>query len=62
MERSPERNAKNYESHKAIIEAILERDSDAAESRLETHLENAWDQIKDSFDVDDVQWILIAFC
>ena len=51
MERSPERNAINYESHKAIYEAILERDADSAESQLEKHLENAWDQVKTTFDV-----------
>ena len=50
MERSPERNTINYESHKAIYEAILERDPDAAESQLEKHLENAWDQVKTTFE------------
>lgn len=49
MERSPERNARNYESHKAIFEAILERDADAAESLLEEHLEQAWEQVKGTF-------------
>lgn len=49
MERSPERNARNYESHKAIFEAILERDADAAESLLEKHLEQAWEQVKGTF-------------
>lgn len=53
MERSPERNARNYESHKAIFEAILERDADAAESLLEHHLEQAWDQVKGTFVVND---------
>ena len=51
MQRSPERNTKNYESHRAIYEAILERDADAAESFLEQHLDNAWDQVKTTFDV-----------
>lgn len=55
MERSPERNWVNYESHKAIYEAIVQRDVDAAESHLEKHLENAWNQIKDTFDVTDEQ-------
>lgn len=53
MEQLPERNAINYESHKAIYEAILERDADAAESHLEKHLENAWEQLKDTFEVTD---------
>ncbi|MFT4728160.1 MAG: DNA-binding FadR family transcriptional regulator [Granulosicoccus sp.] len=43
----PERNATNYVSHKAIYEAILERDADAAE----LHLENAREQFKDIFEV-----------
>jgi DNA-binding FadR family transcriptional regulator len=51
MKRLPERNAINYESHKAIYEAILERDADAAESHLEKHLENAWEQLKDTLEV-----------
>ncbi len=51
MERSPERNARNYESHKAIFEAILDRDADAAESLLERHLEQAWEQVKGTFNV-----------
>lgn len=51
MERSPERNAHNYASHKAIYEAILERDADAAESHLERHLEDAWAFIESTIDV-----------
>ncbi|MFT5894445.1 MAG: DNA-binding FadR family transcriptional regulator [bacterium] len=49
MERSPERNAMNYQNHKAIYEAVLERDADAAESHLERHLVGAWEQIQDTF-------------
>lgn len=50
MERSPQRNAKNYESHKAIFEAILERDPDSAETALELHLDNAWAHVKGTFE------------
>lgn len=46
MERSPERNAHNYEDHKRMYEAIIERDADAAESHLERHLESAWKQLQ----------------
>jgi len=52
MERSPERNTLNYESHRAIFEAILERDADAAEAALELHLNDAWEHVKTTFDVD----------
>jgi len=50
MDTSAERNLTNYRSHKSIFEAVLERDADAAESLLERHLEDAWDQIKHTFE------------
>jgi len=53
METSPERNLMNYRSHKAIFDAVLERDADAAELVLEQHLKDAWDQVKHTFDVED---------
>lgn len=36
--RPPEANQTNYQAHKAIFEAILMRDPDAAEERLRSHL------------------------
>lgn len=49
MERSPERNRRNYEAHAAIYQAILERDADAAERAMTAHLEAAWEQVKGTF-------------
>ena len=49
MERSPERNTVNYAAHKAIYDAILERDPEHAEAALVAHLERAWDFVKDTF-------------
>jgi len=45
MERSPERNNRNYRQHHNILNAILERDPDAAEAALELHLNDAWDHV-----------------
>jgi len=50
MPRSPSRNRTNYKSHRAIYEAILLRDPDAAEEKLRSHLEAAWLQVCESFD------------
>ena len=50
MPRLPDRNRTNYESHKAIFQAILLRDPDAAESALREHLDNAWKQVRSTFD------------
>lgn len=44
-----DRNRRNYEDHKAIFEAILMRDPDAAEDALRTHLRNAWEQVSPTF-------------
>jgi DNA-binding FadR family transcriptional regulator len=49
MVRSPERNKINYASHEAIYTAILERDPDAAEEALLTHLRTAWEHVRDTF-------------
>lgn len=47
MERSVQRNEANYQGHKKIYDAILERDADRAEQALEEHLSAAWLQVKD---------------
>lgn len=49
MPRSPERNQKNYEAHKAIFEAVLRRDPDRAEEATRVHLDAAWRQVSDTF-------------
>lgn len=53
MERNPERNMSNYNAHKAILEAILDRNPDAAEQALTSHLDAAWTYVKDTFLADD---------
>lgn len=49
MPRLPERNQTNYEAHKAIFEAILMRDPDAAETAIRSHLADAWQQVRNTF-------------
>ena len=49
MPRLPERNRANYEAHKAIFDAILSRDPDAAETALRNHLAEAWLQVRETF-------------
>lgn len=48
MEPSPERNARNFDNHQAIFDAILERDADLAETLMERHLQEAWEQVRDT--------------
>ncbi|MDV7142779.1 FCD domain-containing protein [Tropicimonas sp. TH_r6] len=52
MARSQERNETNYASHEAIYSAILERDPDAAEAALASHLNTAWSFVRDSFGLE----------
>ncbi|WP_371158088.1 FCD domain-containing protein [Jannaschia sp. 2305UL9-9] len=52
MLRSPERNRGNYLAHKAIFDAILERDPDAAEAALSRHLNAAWEYVRVTFDLE----------
>ncbi|MDA8586043.1 FCD domain-containing protein [Rhodobacteraceae bacterium] len=49
MPRQPDRNRKNARAHRAIFEAILLRDPDAAEAALRTHLDAAWSQVRETF-------------
>ena len=49
MPRLPDRNQANFEAHRQIFDAILMRDPDAAEDALKRHLENAWDQVRQTF-------------
>lgn len=53
MPRLPERNRQNYEAHKAILDAILDRNPDAAEAALRHHLEDAWTQVCKTFETAD---------
>ncbi|MCL4164731.1 UNVERIFIED_CONTAM: hypothetical protein GTU68_003123, partial [Idotea baltica] len=48
MERPPEHNQTNYIAHKAIFDAILERDPDKAEEAVIKHLTEAWEFVKDT--------------
>ena len=50
MERLPEHNARIYEAHEAIYQAILERDTDEAEAALVRHFDIAWEFVKSTFD------------
>lgn len=50
MLRSPERNLVNYKSHQRIFLAIEERDPDAAEEALVSHLKAAWEYVRVTFD------------
>lgn len=52
MSRSPARNELNYASHEAIYLAILERDPDAAETALATHLATAWEHVRETFGLE----------
>ena len=54
MLRSPERNEVNYIAHKAILDAILERDPAAAEEALTNHLKAAWEFVRVTFDWGEV--------
>lgn len=50
MPRLPERNRANHKAHGRILDAILDRDADRAEEALRAHLEDAWAQVRRSFD------------
>ncbi|MEM7718103.1 MAG: FadR/GntR family transcriptional regulator [Pseudomonadota bacterium] len=45
-----ERNERNFEAHQAIFDAIQNGDPDAAERALCAHLEEAWAQVRDTFE------------
>ena len=49
MLRSPERNRVNYLSHREIFRAVIERDPDAAEHALQSHLGAAWEYVRGTF-------------
>jgi len=50
MLRSPERNRVNFLSHRDIFTAIRERDPDAAERALQSHLDAAWGYVRGTFE------------
>jgi DNA-binding FadR family transcriptional regulator len=50
MPRAPERNRINYLSHRAIYQAIVERDPEAAEQALKGHLGAAWEYVRGTFE------------
>lgn len=49
MARSETRNRINARAHRAIFEAIRDRDADAAEAALRRHLDDAWQQVRTTF-------------
>lgn len=50
MPRSPERNRVNFLAHRAILDAVLERDADGAEAALREHLNAAWLYVRGTFE------------
>lgn len=52
MPRDSERNTRNYYSHEAIVNAVLSRDPDEAETMVRKHLDAAWQQVKNTFHID----------
>jgi len=49
MEMYPSKNEVNYNAHKRIFEAILNRDPDEAEKALREHLTNGWKELEETF-------------
>jgi GntR family transcriptional regulator, sialic acid-inducible nan operon repressor len=49
MPRSPERNRINFCRHRDILAAIRDRDPDAAEAALLSHLNTAWEYVRGTF-------------
>lgn len=50
MPRSPERNRVNFLRHSDIYAAIRDRDPDAAEAALNSHLHAAWEYVRGTFE------------
>ncbi|MEM6667224.1 MAG: FCD domain-containing protein, partial [Pseudomonadota bacterium] len=48
MPRARAHNERNFLAHRAIYDAILERDPDRAEAALVHHLETAWSIVEDT--------------
>jgi DNA-binding FadR family transcriptional regulator len=50
MKRSPEQNATYYFGHRTIFEAVVDRDADAAEQALISHLNASWETVRGTFE------------
>jgi GntR family transcriptional regulator, sialic acid-inducible nan operon repressor len=50
MPRSPGRNRVNFLRHSDIFHAIRDRDAEAAEAALNSHLHAAWEYVRGTFD------------
>lgn len=50
MPRSPERNRVNFLRHRDILLGIRDRDPDAAEAALTSHLNAAWEYVRGTFE------------
>ena len=42
-------NELNFQSHTAILDAVLMRDPDAAEAAMRKHMDDAWQQVRQTF-------------
>jgi DNA-binding FadR family transcriptional regulator len=49
MRRSPAQNLANHAGHRAIFDAIIDRDPEGAEKALRSHLEEAWEAVRGTF-------------
>ncbi len=49
MPRSAEQNLAYHAGHKAIFDAIIDRDPEGAETALKSHLEEAWETVRGTF-------------
>ena len=50
LPRLPDRNRRNFAAHSAILDGILSRDPDVAEHALRSHLADAWNQVRATFE------------
>jgi DNA-binding FadR family transcriptional regulator len=50
MPRNPDINRMNNSAHAGIVDAIVNRDPDAAEERLRSHLTTAWQFVRSTFE------------
>lgn len=49
MPRLPDRNLRNVQAHTEIVDGVLARDPDLAESALRKHLASSWEQVRETF-------------
>ena len=54
MDRSAEQSMVFYRGHEAILDAVMNRDPDAAEQALIAHLQEAWATVRGTFRNEDI--------